>query len=66
MTYPADWADAMRRERDAAHLARESVVAQDADEARSARHHEPAWRDQRRVGSAWVEDPDLPEWDEPA
>lgn len=44
-----------------------SVVANDRQEAADARRHEPAWREQRRVGDRWAEQPDVPdEWDEPA
>ena len=43
-----------------------SVVSNDADEHRSARRHTPAWQEGTRVGDRIVEDPDLPDWDEPA
>lgn len=43
-----------------------SVAANDRDEHRSASRLAPEWREPRRVGSAWVDEPDLPDWDEPA
>jgi len=66
MTRPPGWAEAMRRERESLHRRPETVVAQDADEHRSASRHAPAWWEGRRVGDRIVQEPDLPEWDEPA
>jgi len=42
-----------------------SVVDNDRDEARGARLTAPTWREGRRVGDRYVEQPDLPDWDEP-
>jgi hypothetical protein len=33
----------------------ESTVDQDRQEHADARRHEPTWREQRRIGGAWVE-----------